>query len=159
MKYLYIVTIIVLIISFIKSKEKTIKGIKKGVKKFNKILPKYLILLMIISFVLLVSEGFIIEYLSNENVIVGTIASVIIGSITMMPGFIAYPLAGVLLEKGVAYIILGGFVTSLMLVGVVTFPVEKEYFGTRATIVRNVVAFLISIGIALGIGFFYGEVF
>ena len=114
---------------------------------------------MIISFVLLVSEGFIINYLSNENVVVGTIASVIIGSITMMPGFIAYPLAGVLLEKGVAYIILGGFVTSLMLVGVVTFPVEKEYFGTKATIIRNVVAFFISVGIALGIGLFYGEVF
>jgi len=33
MKYLYIVTIIALIISFIKSKEKTIKGIKKGIKR------------------------------------------------------------------------------------------------------------------------------
>src|SRR6056297_1805203 len=91
MKYLYIVTIFALIISFIKSKEKTIKGIKKGIKKFNKILPKYLVLLMIISFVLLVSEDFIIDYLSSENIILGTIASVIIGFITMMPGFIAYP--------------------------------------------------------------------
>ncbi len=159
MKYLYIITVIVLVISFIKSKEKTIKGIKKGFKKFNKILPKYLVLLIIISFVLLISEDFIIEYLSSENIIVGTIASVIIGSITMMPGFIAYPLAGVLLERGVAYIILGGFVTSLMLVGVVTFPVEKEYFGTKATVIRNVFGFLIAVGIALGIGFFYGEVF
>lgn len=159
MRYLYIFTIITLIISFIKSKEKTVKGIKKGIKKFNKILPKYLVLLMIISFVLLVSEDFIIDYLSNENLIVGAIASVVIGSITMMPGFIAYPLAGVLLEKGVAYIILGGFVTSLMLVGVVTFPVEKEYFGTKATVIRNVFGFLIAVGIALGIGIFYGEVF
>lgn len=159
MRYLYIFTIITLIISFIKSKEKTVKGIKKGIKKFNKILPKYLVLLMILSFVLLVSEDFIIDYLSNENLIVGAIASVVIGSITMMPGFIAYPLAGVLLEKGVAYIILGGFVTSLMLVGVVTFPVEKEYFGTKATVIRNVFGFLIAVGIALGIGIFYGEVF
>jgi len=159
MKYLYIVTIIALIISFIKSKEKTIKGIKKGAKKFNKILPKYLVLLMIISFVLLLSEDYIIEYLSRGNILIGTIASVVIGSITMMPGFIAYPLAGVLLERGVAYIILGGFVTSLMLVGVVTFPVEKEYFGTKATIIRNVFGFLIAVGIAIGIGIFYGEVF
>ncbi|MGM0508721.1 MAG: hypothetical protein ACQERZ_06085 [Fusobacteriota bacterium] len=158
MKYLYILTVIVLIISVIKDKEKTKMGIKKGVKKFNKILPKYLMLLIIISVILLISEDFIIKYLSQDNIWLGTILSVAIGSVTMMPGFIAYPLAGVLLQKGVPFIILGGFVSSLMLVGVVTYPVEKEYFGHRVTIIRNLFGVLISLGIAIGIGFFYGEV-
>ncbi|MDA3941280.1 MAG: hypothetical protein PF693_18540 [Spirochaetia bacterium] len=70
---------------------------------------------MIISIILLLSEELIIKYLSQNNILTGTFMSVVIGSITMMPGFIAYPLAGVLLEKGVPYIILGGFVTSLYL--------------------------------------------
>ncbi|HMA68419.1 MAG TPA: hypothetical protein VKN74_00975 [Candidatus Mcinerneyibacterium sp.] len=158
MKYLYIVAAIALIISFIKDKNKTFKGIKKGLLKFKKILPKYLMLLVIISIVLLLSEDFIIKYLSKGNILIGTISSVIIGSITMMPGFIAYPLSGVLLERGVSYIIIGGFVTSLMLVGVVTYPIEKEYFGKKATILRNIFGFIIAIGIAIGIGIFYGEV-
>ncbi|TYB31136.1 MAG: hypothetical protein FXF47_05725 [Candidatus Mcinerneyibacterium aminivorans] len=158
MKYLYIVAAIALIISFVKDKKKTLKGIKRGLKKFQKILPKYLMLLVIISIVLLLSEDFIIKYLNQGNILIGTLSSVIIGSVTMMPGFIAYPLSGVLLEKGVAYIIIGGFVTSLMLVGVVTYPVEKEYFGKKLTILRNLFGFLIAVGIAIGIGLFYGEV-
>jgi uncharacterized membrane protein YraQ (UPF0718 family) len=158
MIYLYIFTIIILFLSFIKDRNKTIKGIKRGLKKFNNILPSYLVLLMIISIILLLSEDFIVRFLSQNSILSGTFMSVIIGSITMMPGFIAYPLAGILLEKGVPYIILGGFVTSLMLVGIVTYPVEKEYFGKRAAIIRNVFGFLISIGIAMGIGLFYGEI-
>ncbi|MGM0379031.1 MAG: hypothetical protein ACQEQE_04740 [Bacillota bacterium] len=159
MKYLYLITFIFLIISFFKDKEKTKKGINRGINKFKKILPKYLKLLIIISVTLLISEDFIIDYLTSNNTFIGTFFSVIIGSITMMPGFIAYPLSGILLEKGVPFIIIGGFVTSLMLVGVVTYPLEKEYFGKKATILRNIFGFLISISIAIGIGIFYGEVF
>ena len=158
MIYLYIITGLALIVSYLKDKEKTKKGIKKGWKKFTKILPKYLMLLMIISLVLLISEDFIVQNLSHGNKYIGMLASVVIGSITMMPGFIAYPLAGILLEKGATYMVLGGFVSSLMLVGVVTYPIEKEYFGKRATIIRNIFGFAISIGIALSIGIFYGEV-
>jgi len=156
--YLYVLTVLLILLSFFKDKEKTIKGIKLGFKKFKKILPSYLKLLIIISIVLLFSQDLIIEYLTNNNLLLGTILAVVIGSLTIMPGFIAYPLAGVLLAKGVPYMILGGFVTSLMLVGVVTYPLEKEYFGKRATIIRNSFSFFISLGIAIGIGFFYGEI-
>ncbi len=159
MKYLYIFTVLVLIVSFIRDKEKTKQGIKLGLKKFNKILPSYLILLIIISLVLLVSQGFIVTYLGQKNIVLGTLMGIIIGSITMMPGFIAYPLAGVLMKEGVPYIIIGGFVTSLMLVGVVTYPVEKEYFGRKVTIIRNSMGVLIAAGIAVGIGLAYGEIF
>jgi uncharacterized membrane protein YraQ (UPF0718 family) len=153
------VTIVVLIVSFVKDKDKTVKGVKKGFKKFKKILPKYLYLLILISVVLLLSEDLIVNYLSQENTFLGLGMSLGIGSITMMPGFIAYPLAGILMNKGVPFIILSGFVTSLMLVGVVTFPVEKEYFGTKATIYRNIFSFLVALGIAVGTGLYYGEVF
>ena len=125
MKYLYLATALALIVSFIKDRDKTYKGIKLGLKKFNRILPSYLVLLLIISLVLLISQSFIVTYLSQENRALGTVMGIVIGSITMMPGFIAYPLAGILMKEGVPFIILGGFVASLMLVGVVTYPVEK----------------------------------
>jgi uncharacterized membrane protein YraQ (UPF0718 family) len=156
---LYIVTIIALIVSYFINKEKTKKGLKKGWMKFSKTLPTYLKLLMIISLVLLVSEDLIITYLGQDNVFLGLLSSLILGSLTMMPGFIAYPLAKILLGKGVPYMVIAGFVTSLMLVGVVTYPLEKEYFGKRATIFRNLMSFAVAAMIAIIAGIAYKEVF
>jgi len=155
---LYIVTIIALIVSYFINKEKTKNGLKKGWMKFSKTLPTYLKLLMIISLVLLVSEDLIITYLGQDNVFLGLLSSLILGSLTMMPGFIAYPLAKILLAKGVPYMVIAGFVTSLMLVGVVTYPLEKEYFGKRATIFRNLMSFAVAAMIAIIAGIAYKEV-
>ena len=127
--------------------------------KFNKTLPDYLKLLMIISVILLLSQDFIITYLSQDNIFIGLILSLLIGSVTMMPGFIAYPLAKILVNNGVPYMVVAGFVTSLMLVGIVTFPLEKKYFGTKATLMRNSLSFMVAFGIAILMGIFYGEVF
>jgi hypothetical protein len=43
----------------------------------------------------------------------------------MMPGFIAYPLAGVLVNKGVPYMVVASFETTLMMAGILTCPVKK----------------------------------
>lgn len=156
---LYIVTAIGLIVSYFLNTEKTIKGLTIGWKKFTKTLPTYLKLLMIISIVFLFTEGIIIKYLSQGNLFLGLIIALFLGSITMIPGFVAYPIAKILIGKGVSYTVVAGLVTSLMLVGIVTFPLEKKYFGSKATILRNIMSFFISGLIALIMGIFYGEVF
>ncbi|MGM0419984.1 MAG: hypothetical protein ACQEQG_03215 [Bacillota bacterium] len=158
MEVLYIIMAILLIISFFFSKEKTKQAVQLGKKKFMKILPGYLKLLVIISLVLLFSEDLIVEYLGGQNIILGSFLGLIIGSITMMPGFIAYPLAGVLLSRGVSYMVIASFITTLMMVGIVTYPVEKEYLGVKATIYRNTASFIVAALITLAMGLFYGEV-
>jgi uncharacterized membrane protein YraQ (UPF0718 family) len=155
---LYAVTAVAIGVSFVIDKKKTLLGLKKGWMKFSKSLPEYLKLLILISLVLLISEDYIIKYLSQSNMFFGLLSSLILGSITMMPGFIAYPLAKILVSKGVSYMVVSGFVTSLMLVGIVTYPLEKKYFGKRATVMRNVMGFGIAAAIALLMGIFYGEV-
>ena len=155
---LYIVTAVLVLVSFIADRRKTVKGIKIGVKKFRKILPNYLKLLILIAIVLFFTEGLIVRYLGQENGLLGIMAGMLLGSATMMPGFIAYPLAGVLVERGVLYMVVAGFVTTLMMVGVLTYPVEKEYMGAKGTIIRNGVSFVIAAVIALAMGVFYGEV-
>lgn len=159
MTSLYVFTSIAVITSYLFNPEKTKKGFKKGWMKFSKTLPDYLKLLMIISVILLLSQDFIITYLSQDNIFIGLILSLLIGSVTMMPGFIAYPLAKILVNNGVPYMVVAGFVTSLMLVGIVTFPLEKKYFGTKATLMRNSLSFMVAFGIAILVGIFYGEVF
>src|SRR6056297_1533372 len=156
---LYIISIISLLVSYYFSKEKTINALKVARKKFSKILPDYLKLLIILSFVLLISDDLIIRYLGGSGSVLGIILGLVTGSVTMMPGFIAYPLSGILLDKGVSYMVIASFITTLMMVGVVTYPVEKEYMGKRATIVRNIASFLIAAIIAVSTGILYGEVF
>ncbi|WP_422484673.1 hypothetical protein [Gudongella sp. DL1XJH-153] len=156
---LYVVTAAALFVSYLFNAKKTMMGLKKGWMKFSKTLPTYLKLLMIISLVLMLTEGIIVDYLSQDNVFLGLISSLVLGSVTMMPGFIAYPLARILVERGVPYMVVAGFVTSLMLVGIVTYPLESKYFGSKATILRNAMSFVVAGLIAVLMGVFYGEVF
>jgi uncharacterized membrane protein YraQ (UPF0718 family) len=155
---LYYIAGIAVLISFFADRERTIKGLKIGWKKFSKILGTYLKLLIILSIILLISDQFIINYLGGQAPFIGMFMGLIIGSITMMPGFIAYPLAGILVSRGVNYMVVAAFITTLMLVGVATYPVEKEYLGIKATVWRNIAGFVISALIAVATGVLYGEV-
>lgn len=155
---LYIVTVVLVAVSFFADREKTKQGIAVGIKKFKTILPKYLKLLILIAVVLFFAEGLIVRYLGQENAAAGLITALTLGSVTMMPGFIAYPLAGVLVERGVLYMVVAGFVITLQMVGVLTYPVEKAYLGVRGTLIRNGVSFVIAAIISVAIGLAYGEV-
>ena len=138
MKYLYGIMSVLLIISLIFDRQKTWKAIRRGTNKLLKILPNYLKILVILALIMSFSEDLIVEYLGGQNILLGSILAIISGSIIMMPGFIAYPLAGVLLSRGVGYTVIAGFVISLKMVGIVTYPVEKEYMGIKGTIYRNI---------------------
>ncbi|MFW6006870.1 MAG: hypothetical protein ACOC1O_04725 [bacterium] len=155
---LYIIMFVLLTVSFIFDREKTYKSLKRGWMKITKILPGYLKLLILLSLILLIPEELIVEFLGGNNLLLGLILGLVIGSITMMPGFIAYPLAGILVSKGVSYMVIAAFISTLMLVGILTYPVEKEYMGIKATIYRNAAGFIIAALIALAAGVFYGEV-
>ena len=159
MYYLYILTLLALLISVFKSVDKTSKAVKIALKKFINILPAFLSMLILVSIILfLIPDKIILKYLWDNNKIVGIMLASFFGSVTLMPGFIAFPLCGILLKKGVTYMVLSAFSTTLMMVGVLTYPIEKEYFGTRVTILRNVFSFFIAIVVAFMTGIFFGEI-
>ena len=158
--YLYVVVGLILLVSFIANHRKTLKALKIAFKRFTNILPAFLIMLVLVSIVLFfVSDETISNYLGTESKFVGVALASFFGSITLMPGFIAFPLCGVLLQKGVAYTVLAAFTTTLMMVGVLTAPVEKEYLGIKVTIVRNIMSFFIALIVAVVMGIFFGEIF
>ncbi len=158
MTYLYIFAIFIIILSFIKSKEKTYKGFKIAWKKLKKILPSFTKMLIAVSIILyLIPESVISKYLGGSNLFTGTLLGSVFGSITILPGFVAFPLSSVLIDKGVSYTAVASFTTTLMLVGIITFPVEKEYFGWKLSLTRNLVSYLICIIISIIVGIFYGE--
>lgn len=142
-----------LAISFIKDREKTKLALKKAWKSFENILPQFLSILVIIglAFAILTPET-ITLLLGSRSGVWGVLAAAIIGSITLIPGFVAFPLAAALLKNGAGYMQIAAFVSTLMMVGIVTLPIEFKTFGKRATVIRNVAAFLFSLIAALVIG-------
>lgn len=159
----YIITAVAaaaLVASVLVDKNRTGRALKIAGKRLLSLLPSFLTMLAAVSIILtVIREDTIARTLGGGgNLFVASLVAAAFGSVSLMPGFIAFPLAGILLEKGVAMMVLAAFTTTLMMVGVVTYPIEKRYFGPRVTVVRNVLSFLTACVIALVIGLYFGEV-
>ena len=160
MYLLYGLTAIFLIASIVASRRKTLQALTIALRRFLNLLPLFAVMLLLVSIVIFfVSDKIITQYLGVENKYIGLLLASLLGSVTIMPGFIAFPLAGILLSKGVPYMVLAGFTTTLMMVGVLTYPVEKAFLGTKVTIIRNSISFFIALCIAIVVGIFFGEIF
>ena len=156
---LYILTAASIVISLLVDKKKTFKGIKKGMKMMSKILPQFTFVIILISLGLyFTTEEQLVGLLGKESNPITFIIALLAGSLGFMPGFIAFPLAKILLGYGVPYITISAFTSSLMMVGIVTMPIEKEYFGFRFALIRNVISLFIAIIVAIAIGFAYAEI-
>jgi uncharacterized membrane protein YraQ (UPF0718 family) len=150
---MYISTAILLLISYYKDKKKTKQALKKAWKSFENILPQFLGVIMLVGILLgSFNTEIISKIIGNQSGWIGVVFSAIIGAVTLIPGFVAFPTAAMLLKSGAGYMQIGAFVSTLMMVGVVTVPVEIKYFGKRLTIMRNVLAFLFSFIVAFVIG-------
>ena len=147
-------------VSLIADREKTLRALKVAARRFVKILPAFLTMIILVSIVLFLTPDEVISnYLGGSNKFIGVIFASFFGSVTLMPGFIAYPLSGILLERGVAYMVLAAFTTTLMMVGILTSPIEKAYFGIKVTVIRNIISLFIALIITVMIGIFFGEIF
>lgn len=140
---IYSIAIILLIVSFIADKKKTLKGLKKGSKSFIKLMPVLLPLFLFIGILLaIVTPSFISTLLGEESGFLGIVLGLSIGSITFMPPFVAYPLGVELLENGGAYPQVAGFLVTVMSVGLVYYAVESKFFNKKAAIYRNLISFI-----------------
>jgi hypothetical protein len=73
----------------------------------------------------------------------------LIGSVTLIPGFIAFPTAAMLLGRGAGYMQMAAFISTLMMVGIVTLPAEISYFNRKTAALRNILAYVFSWLVAL----------
>lgn len=150
---LYIITVLTLIISLAKSREKTFLALKKAWKSFENILPQLFSILIIIGLALsLLTPEQISKFVGTESGWLGVLAASSVGAITLVPGPVAFPLAAALLENGAGYMQLAAFISSLMMVGIVTMPMEISYMGKKSTILRNSSALAFSLVVAIVMG-------
>ncbi|MGM0650692.1 MAG: permease [Bacteroidota bacterium] len=142
MAILFIITGILLLVSFIANKHKTLEGLKIGTRQFLKLLPTLLSVIILVSIAMyFIPEQTLIKYFGDQAGTLGYVAAGIVGSVSLIPGFISYPLAGMLVESGVGYGVIALFITTLKMVGVMTIPLEAKYFGLKVTLWRNALSF------------------
>ena len=150
---LYGLCIMLLLISFSKDKEKTKKAVKNGLKSWEKIMPQFLSITIVISIILAILKPEIISNLIGESSgILGVLLSSIIGSIAIMPTFVAFSTGNTLIQSGAGYAQVSALISTLTMVGFLTYTLESEYIGKKAAFYRNFLAFLFSFIVAAFMG-------
>lgn len=149
----YVVAGGMLVASILKDKQKTKKALKKAYKSFMKNLMMLVGMMVLMGVVFsLVSADTISQLFGRESGIYGILLGLGIGTVSFIPSFIAFPLGATLLENGAGYPQVAGFLSTLMGVGIVSLPMEIEYFGKKAAILRNVFAIIASVLFIIIIG-------
>jgi uncharacterized membrane protein YraQ (UPF0718 family) len=142
-----------LIASWVMSREKTIKASKMALKVLVKTMPSLLAVLGLVGLTLgILSPQTISSLIGTEAGPLGTIIAAVLGAITLIPSLVAFPLAGSLLRAGASVMTISAFVTTLVMVGVVTAPMEIAYLGRRFTLLRNLLSLAAAFLIALLMG-------
>ena len=142
-----------LFVSFLNNRKKTAAALWKAWKAFENILPQFLGVIVLVGILLaFFNAQSISRIIGSSSGWIGTFGAAIFGSITLIPGFVAFPSAALLLQNGAGYMQIGAFISTLMMVGIITFPVEKKYFGTKTALRRNAMAFVFSFLVAAIIG-------
>lgn len=150
---LYLLAAAGLAASALKDRKKTGMALKKAFKAFEGILPQFLVVLVLVSISLAVADqASISKVLGEGSGFIGILGASLIGAVTLIPGFVAFPAAAALLRGGAGVTQVAAFVSSLMMVGVVTLPMEMRYFGRRAALIRNALAWLFSLAAAFFVG-------
>ena len=151
--FLYAAALSGLVYSFLTDRQKTKKSLMVARKAFLNIFPEFSAILILIAIILTLTPPASIQALiGGQTGFLGMMVTSIIGSVTLIPGFIAFPLAKSLLDVGAGLTQIVVFISTLMMVGFVTAPLEIRYFGKRQTLIRNGLAFLYSFIVAAIVG-------
>lgn len=150
---LYLIAGFCLLMSLLKDRAKTVLALNKAFKALEGIMPQFLIVLMLVAVVLAVLDTATVSLvIGRDSGAFGVLIAALIGAITLIPGFVAFPAAAALLHNGAGTTQIAAFVSSLMMVGVVTLPLEMRYFGKRTALLRNGAAFVFSLLAAVFVG-------
>lgn len=150
---LWVITIALFLFFLIKDKKKTINSTKMAKGMMGGLLGDLLGILFLIGLILtFVPPETIKKLLGQSNVYLSTVISAIAGSVTLIPAFIAFPLVGSLVNVGASIVPAVAFLTTLTMVGFVTFPLEKKELGFKFALWRNSLSFVFALIIAFVMG-------
>ena len=149
----WIIAVILFVFSLVKSKETTVDAMKKSRRMMGSMIGEIVAIIFMIGLVLtFIPPETIKTVLGTSSTYISTFFSALVGSVTLIPAFVAFPVVGSLVDVGASIVPAVAFLTTLTMVGIVTFPLEKKEFGTKFAILRNLFSFGFAIIIALMMG-------
>jgi len=155
--FLYSAAIILLFLSWRKDPAKTRMALKKAWGSCVGVLPLLFGILLCMGLLLaFVDEQTIQQVVGRDSGLRGIVLSGLIGSVTLIPTFAAYPAAAELLKITQGYAQITMLITTLMMVGLVTLPLEIRIFGIKASLLRNGLGLIYSFILSLFIGMLFG---
>ena len=144
-----------LLLSWTRSREKTRAAIRFFRRSFLSLAPSIVAIIWTIGFILtFLPPGLILKTIGRDAGFQGVIIAAAFGSVVLIPAFIAFPLAASFLRQGADVRAIAAFVTTLVMVGVITAPLEVKFFGNRFTFWRNSLSFDFALVIAFVMGVF-----
>jgi len=150
---LYFAAVLGLVASLVADVKKTKMALKKAYKAFMNIFADFALVLLLVGLLMTyVSPELIGRFIGQESGVLGIVIASVVGAVTLIPGFVAFPMAASLLERGAGLVPIAAFVATLMMVGIVTLPVEIRYFGKKFALIRNAYSFVYAIIVALTMG-------
>lgn len=149
---IWIITFVALLLSFRKDRKRTLESLGRSLVSLKNLSPGLLGMIAIIGLILAAVPEDTLVGLFTVNGVWGYILVSLIGAIMTIPGPIAFPLAGALLNMGATPAVLASFITTLTMVGLVSSTMEISFFGVRFTVMRQAFSFIAAIAIGLIMG-------
>lgn len=134
--------------SVLADRRRTLAGVKRGLKMLWAILPVLAGIIAAVTVVLAAVPPTSLARVVGGEGFLPFVVALVAGSVALIPGVVAYPLAALLHEQGASVPVLAAFITTLMMVGVATLPVESRFLGWRIALLRNALAFAGAVTVA-----------
>ncbi len=151
--FLYGVAVVLLTVSFLKDKTKTLLSLKRAWKMFANMLPQFISILLLVRLLVEVIKPDIIQrIIGADSGCIGTVLASLLGAVTLAPVIIAFPVTAELMKNGAGITQIAVFISTLTMVGFVTIPMEIEYLGKKAALLRNMLAYMFAFVTAYIIG-------
>ncbi len=83
------------------------------------------------------------------NVFYDTLIGTVAGGVAAGQAMVSYIIGGELMKEGISMYAVSAFILSWVTLGVVQLPLEVEVLGFRFTLLRNILAFIFTILVAL----------
>jgi len=130
-------------------------SVLKTAKSLWNLFPLLLATILLVSLVIkLIPQSFYLTVLEG-HFILGSFIGSLIGSISVGTPLTSYIIGGELLEKGISLIVVTAFLVAWVTVGVIQLPAESTILGKKFALLRNLIAFISAIIIALIIGLIF----
>lgn len=142
-----------LAVSLVKSREKTWQALRVAWFALRRMAPMILAIIAVIGLLMgFVPPKWIAGTIGPDSGPLGVLIAALLGSVLIIPGIIAFPLARSLLDMGASVMSIAAFVTTLMMIGFVFIPLEVQLLGKKFCVIRNSLSFAAAIIIAVVIG-------